>query len=396
MYAAASPLDAAALVVPATDERPALDLGRDVHALLGVVFDRVDLERATAQLRRCVAERRRCFLSTPNVNFIAAATRDPAFRGSVLRSDLSVADGFPIVRAARWMAIDLPGRVAGADLFERLQAGGRSASQPPIRLYLFGGPPGVGARAAQRINAQAGGFECVGHDEGGFGDVEAMSTPEILARINASGADFVLVALGAKKGQAWIERNRAALAAPVISHLGAVINFAAGSVSRAPSWLQSLGGEWLWRIAQEPQLWRRYWDDGRLLLSTVVTRLLPWSLRRAVGRVPAGANRPPQVTADATPWRLSGDWRAAADLLPLRRALADALRRGRPVELDLSASPALGSAALGLIAIVDAWQVTPRVLRADTVDAAVHADLRAHGMEHLLAPVPAQRGAGNQ
>jgi N-acetylglucosaminyldiphosphoundecaprenol N-acetyl-beta-D-mannosaminyltransferase len=382
--------DADSLIVPAAAGRRELDLGRDVHALLGLVFDRVDLAAAADHVQRCVASGRRCFLSTPNVNFVAAAAHDAAFRGSVLRSDLSVADGFPIVLAARWMGIDLPGRVAGADLFERLQRSGRSAQRPPIKLFLFGGPPGVGAQAAARLNAQAEGFECVGHDEGGFGDIEAMSSDETIERINASGAEFVLVALGAKKGQAWIEYNRARLHAPVISHLGAVINFAAQSIERAPPWMQRSGLEWLWRIVQEPQLWRRYWDDGRMLVGTLLTRLLPWSARRWLRIGPRGAGQAPQFDvqpADAgrAVIGLRGDWRDGADQAALRLALARLLRTGARVEFDVSAAPAAGSALLGLLALLDAWQVSPRAVRASTlVDGALRAELRAHGALYLL------------
>lgn len=388
------------LLVPAAAGRRELDLGRDVHALLGLVFDRIDLAGAADHIRRCIAGSRRCFLSTPNVNFAVAAMHDPTFRGSVLRSDLSVADGFPIVRAARWMGIDLPERVAGADIFERLQATGRSPQQPPIKLFLFGGPPGVGARAAAQLNAQAQGFECVGHDEGGFGDIEAMSSQAAIDRINASGAEFVLVALGAKKGQAWIERNRERLQAPVLSHLGAVINFAARSIERAPAWMQRFGLEWLWRIVQEPQLWRRYWNDGRLLGFALATQLLPWWARRRLGRLPPGAGRRAHFEIERGDGgiarvSLSGDWRNDADQSALRQALAQVLRAGERVEFDLGASPAVGSGLLGLIALIDAWQVAPRALRAATLtNTALLADVRAHGAQHLLDA--SQRGAGNQ
>jgi N-acetylglucosaminyldiphosphoundecaprenol N-acetyl-beta-D-mannosaminyltransferase len=378
------------LFVPAAAGRRQLDLGRDVHALLGLVFDRIDLDGAAAHVRRCALQRRACFLSTPNVNFVAAASQDPQFRGSVLRSDLSLADGFPIVRAARWMGIDLPGRVAGADLFERLQSAARTREQPPIKLYLFGGPPGVAAQAAQRLNAQHGGFDCVGHDEGGFGDVETMSSPAVIERINHSGADFVLVALGARKGQAWIERCRTQLAAPVLSHLGAVINFAADNITRAPTWLQRAGLEWAWRILQEPGLWRRYWNDGLLLLRIALTQLLPWSMRRIAGRVPRGAGQPAlfelhEEAGSHAVIALSGDWRADAAPQPIRQVLAALLRNGRSVQFDLSAAPAVGSALLGLIALIDAWQVSPRAVRgASVTDPLLRRDLQAYGMQHLL------------
>ncbi|MDX9945485.1 MAG: WecB/TagA/CpsF family glycosyltransferase, partial [Azonexus sp.] len=90
-----------------------------------------------------------------------------------------------------------------------------------------------------------------------------------------SGADFLVVALGAKKGQAWIVHNLDRLKVPIVSHLGAVINFVAGNVRRAPLFWQRLGMEWLWRIKEEPALWRRYWSDGLELCRLMVTQILP-------------------------------------------------------------------------------------------------------------------------
>ncbi|WP_457832994.1 WecB/TagA/CpsF family glycosyltransferase, partial [Staphylococcus aureus] len=80
------------------------------------------------------------------------------------------------------------------------------------------------------------------------------SSPETIAAINQSGADFLVVALAARKGQQWVQRNRDALQVPLMGHLGAVINFVAGTVSRAPVWVQKTGLEWAWRIKEEPAL----------------------------------------------------------------------------------------------------------------------------------------------
>src|SRR5262249_6644841 len=83
------------------------------------------------------------------------------------------------------------------------------------------------------------------------------------------------VSLGAKKGQLWLHRNHQRLTVPVRAHLGAAINFQAGTVKRAPIWLRGCGFEWLWRIKEEPQLWRRYGYDGWVLLRLLFTRILP-------------------------------------------------------------------------------------------------------------------------
>ena len=266
---------------PSTAPEPAPE--RRALSLLGLPIDVLTMDEAVQQVRDAVRLRRPLFLSTPNVNFLIGAQRDAGFRDSVLDSDLSLADGMPLVWMSRLLRTPLPERVTGAGLFERLCTE-PPPGQVPIRVFFFGGPPGVAAAAGVALNARAGGLVCVGHASPGFGSVEEMSQSDLITRINASGADFVVVALGAAKGQAWIQHNRSRLDAPVISHLGAVVNFVAGAVCRAPEWIQRSGLEWLWRIKEEPALWRRYAKDARVLAGLMLGAVLPqWLL----GLVPA-------------------------------------------------------------------------------------------------------------
>lgn len=258
------------------------DFSRDLWCILGLPFDRLSLAQAAARMQRAASHRQRCFLSTPNLNFAVACLDDAAFRNSVIQSDLSVADGMPLVWIARALGVPIKERVAGSSLFQALREQRPPAGQAPLRVFFFGGPPGVAQQADQQLNASPAGLRSVGYASPGFGSIEEMSQPETLARINASQADFLVVALGAKKGQAWIQHNLAQLRTPLVSHLGAVVNFVAGTVSRAPRWAQKSGLEWLWRIKEEPKLWRRYRDDGMALLRLLATRVLPamWAARQ--------------------------------------------------------------------------------------------------------------------
>ena len=253
------------------------DLNREVYCLAGVPFDAVDMAGAVTRIRSAIASRKRCFLSTPNLNFLIACRKDPAFRNSVINSDLSVADGMPIIWMARLLGIPLKERVAGSSLFDEIRRLGGEDGKP-ISVYFFGGPDGVAEQAFNMLNDEAGGMRGVGHLCPGFGSVEEMSSQGIIDKINASNADFLVVALGARKGQEWIEHNRDHLNVPVISHLGAVVNFVAGTVSRAPLWMQRSGLEWLWRIKEENGLWKRYFYDGYALLKLLVMDVLPYKL----------------------------------------------------------------------------------------------------------------------
>ena len=361
----------------------ALDVFRDVHCLMGLPFDAVDMPTAVARVRAAAAGRVPCFLTTPNLNFLVACRRDESFRNSVIESDLCIADGMPLVWIARLLGVPLPGRVSGADLFDEL----RACHGEPISVYLFGGPPGVAARACERLNAERGGVRCVGFESPGFGSIEEMSSPESIDRINASAADFVVVALGARKGQAWIQRNRARLDAQVVSHLGAVLNFVAGTVNRSPVLLQRIGLEWLWRIKEEPVLWRRYLGDGAALLELLATRILPYTWYQWRHR--QGASRGPEAGLETSRdgqgvvIRLSGSWRAEV-LAPLRTELAEAAAAGRDVVLDIGKVSYVESAFVGLVLLLDRSQSTAgKVLRIEGTSPAILQVLRYCGADFL-------------
>lgn len=375
-------------VLAAAGAAPVTDFNRDVYCLLGLPFDALTLEQAEAALLDAARAGRRNFFSTPNLNFLITAMGDATFRNSVLHSDLSLVDGMPIVWMARALRIPLRHRVAGSTVFERL----RRQSGTPLRVYFFGGPDGVARRAGEVLNAEGGAMTCVGAHAPGFGSIEDMSSPALIADINHARPDFVLVALGAKRGQAWIERNLAALQAPLISHLGAVVNFVAGTVAQSPAWISSLGLEWLWRIKEEPALWRRYWNDGTALLSLLLRQVLPGALaaRRAADAHARASAPAVDLRSDGGMRRLtlSGDWHAG-NLAPLRLAFSAATATRGDITLDLSAVNSLDSSALALLMLLYGHQSkTGQAYAADGASDALRRALALHCAQYLLVALP--------
>lgn len=336
------------------------DFFRDVHSVFGLPFDAVSESDAVAEVRMAALERRRCFLSTPNLSFASGCTGNTAFRLSVVNSDLSVADGYPIVWLAQLAGAPLRGRVAGSNLFDRLTV----EKPPPLRVYLFGGPDGAAERAAQRLRESAlPGVEVVGWCSPGFKPVEAISGPSFTDPINNADPHFVLVALGAQKGQDWIERNWPRLHAPVISHLGAVINFLAGTVRRAPDWVQRCGLEWLWRIKEEPGLWRRYANDGTVFLGYLLSGAVPWALAQLQGRLGGrDAHQPFEIVREpGSPHvALRGAAVNGPRLTELRHVLQEACDQREPVRLDLTQVTQVGSSCVALLQLYDGWYRTTR------------------------------------
>jgi len=249
---------------------------RPVFAVHGIPVDAISTTEACDKLLESIRTKSPCFFTTPNLNFLVACQADAEFRNSVIDSDLIVADGMPLVRIARLLDIQLPERVAGSSVFENLR---RTLRSPCLSVFFFGGPAGIAEKANEVLNQEHLGMTGSGAIYPGFGNLNDMLAPAILSSINESHADMLVVALGAKRGQAWIQAAKIHLNATVITHLGAVVNFVAGSVARAPLWVQRIGMEWMWRIYQEPNLFKRYFSDGKAYIQILFKHVLP--LKRA-------------------------------------------------------------------------------------------------------------------
>ena len=331
---------------PAADARLPDELARDVYCVLGMPIDVIDMATAIERIEAAVDAGRPFLVSTCNLNFLAQSLSDPSFRESVQMSDFATADGMPVLWLARLMGIPFKARIAGSDMFEVLAS--RKTCRRQLKVFLFGAPEGVAEAAGSRLNAQPRGVVCVGALYPGHGSLADLNRSDFIASINASGADFLAVALGATKGQAWLRHNHQRLTVPVRAHLGAVIGFQAGVVRRAPRVVQKSGLEWLWRIKEEPYLWRRYWRDGCVLLRVLLFRVLPLAVLVQLNRWKVRHARP----------NLDVSTRQGVDSVTLCLS-------GRAVDQHLAGVIAHGRAALA----ADKPRLIVDLSKVDTVDA---------------------------
>jgi N-acetylglucosaminyldiphosphoundecaprenol N-acetyl-beta-D-mannosaminyltransferase len=359
---------------------PSDHLDREVYCLLGVPVDAIGMPEALSFVEHAVRERKPCFLSTVNLNFLALSRRYPEFHRSLLDSDLCTADGVGVTTLARLNGVSLPERVSGADLLDLFRSR-RVLPERRLKLFLFGGQEGVAAIACQKLGEGAG-ATCAGYRFPGFGDIEDMSDAATIAAINASGADAVIVSLGARKGQAWIMANRHRIEAPVISHLGAAINFLAGTVKRAPRAMQRLGLEWLWRIGAEPYLWKRYAGDAALVARALVATRAERLGRSGHGAGPLEIESAPD--SGGTRLRLAGVC-DRENVAAARTVFREALSSPGPVRLEFG-NAAIDSRFLGLVQMFDReLRSRGRLLTVHAGSSAVESNLRLHGAEYLLS-----------
>jgi N-acetylglucosaminyldiphosphoundecaprenol N-acetyl-beta-D-mannosaminyltransferase len=345
------------------------DFARNTWCLLGLPIDATSMDDTVETIYQSIESRTSCFLSTPNLNFLIASLSDDTFRDSVINSDWVIADGMPLIWISKLLGIPIKERVAGSGLIEVLRAKPKS-EKPPVKVFFFGGQEGIAEQSCDILNNEESGLVCVGSYNPGFGTVSDMSTPEIIDKINSSTADFVIVSLGAKKGQAWIEHNRTELNCPVISHLGAVVNFIAGTVTRAPVWIQKIGMEWLWRIYEEPGLFKRYWNDGLTLLRLFSTKVIPYAmyLRKISPTINTEFSADFDVEEKETELhiQLMGALKSE-QLVALRKVFQDAAEKRKDIVLDFRDTHYIDSAFIGLLLILHKHQVA-NTLRIELVN----------------------------
>jgi N-acetylglucosaminyldiphosphoundecaprenol N-acetyl-beta-D-mannosaminyltransferase len=364
---------------------PALqdDLSRDVYGLFGIPIDAEDRVSVLRKIAIAADAGTRFLISTPNVNFLIQSQRDAAFRESLLQSDHCCPDGMPIVWISRLLGLRITERVSGSDLFETLRS--EEPSSRPLKVFLFGGGEGVAETVCGLLNARRSGICCVGVLNPGFGTVEAMSESAIIERVNRSGADLLAVFLSATKAQFWLHHNHDRLSIPVRGQFGATINYQAGIVRRAPPLFQRLGLEWLWRIKEEPYLWRRYWTDGLSLMRLVLTRVLPIAIDLAwQRRLDNDLSLSKRKEADLTIVGLVG-FATEKHVTKCIAFFRSILIEGGDIVIDLSQTRAIDPRFLGLLLMLRKELKKGRnKLTFTDVSASARRNFRLNGFEFLL------------
>lgn len=215
------------------------------------------------------------YLVTINTNYLALSFRDPLFREAVLAADLRCLDGMIVFWLSRFLGLARGEKVSGSDLLPELSKRKLSAN---YKVFIFGTAEDLAKEACRRINVSSSSLKAVGYISPLFGNVEELSRQEYIDTVNASGADILFLSLRADKAIKWIALNRQKLKVKFIAHVGAAIDFLGGKVKRAPLWIQKAGFEWLWRIAQEPRLYRRYLNDGITLIYIFFRYMLSYKI----------------------------------------------------------------------------------------------------------------------
>lgn len=238
--------------------------------VLGVPIDAVSFASAQDRVMAWGHAGESRYVVLANVHVTVTASREPTFGAVVAAADMAAPDGAPVA----WMLGKLRGqpqeRVSGPDLTWALLGRCELESLP---VYFYGSTPETLAKLKKRVYSAYPKL-VAGYEAPPFRPLSPEEDAASVARICACGAGLVFVGLGCPKQEHWMLAHRGKVNAVMLG-VGAAFDFHAGTISRAPSWMQRYGLEWFHRLCSEPRrLWKRYVVTNTLFLLGAARQLL--------------------------------------------------------------------------------------------------------------------------
>jgi N-acetylglucosaminyldiphosphoundecaprenol N-acetyl-beta-D-mannosaminyltransferase len=243
--------------------------------MFGVHLDPISLVDAVDMIRGWVREGGLCrYVVTPNVDHVVKLQNNPDLLAAYQDASLVLADGHPVVWAARLLGRRLPERVPGSDLVPALFDAEKNEQK--LRVFLLGAGPGVASRAATQIHRRWPGVEVCGTYSPPLGfEKDEAECEHILQMVSKAHPLVLIVGLGAPKQETWVHRYRERIDAPAALCVGATIDFLAGEKARAPLWMRRARLEWVHRMLSEPRrLAGRYLRCAWIFPQLVIAEML--------------------------------------------------------------------------------------------------------------------------
>lgn len=238
----------------------------------GVTVHDVTFDEAAELIVRWAREGSGGYVSTPNVDHLVRAHREPYFQALVTGARLRLPDGMGLVYGMRLRGRRLRGAVIGRRLPEAIvQAAGDS-----VPIAMIGGRDDAPGRATERLTDLGGKVVAAVNPAMGFeigGPADEAATRALIA----ADPRVLIVGFGAPKQERWMARHAAEFPHTVMLGLGQTIDVLGGRVPTAPAWMTRVGLEWAFRMLRDPlRIGRRVFvDDPPFFL---------WMLRARLGR----------------------------------------------------------------------------------------------------------------
>lgn len=239
-------------------------------AVIGVPIHGISWPDALAAISRWSASRESRVVCFCNVHSVVTAAQNAAFGRVVAEADIAAPDGAPVAWMLRRLGHAGQQRINGPDLMWRYCGLAQSRAEP---IFFYGSSEETLAGLKVKLQTAFPALKFVGVSPP-FRSLTPDEDAAVVDQINESGAGVVFVGLGCPKQELWMAAHRGRIHAVMIG-VGAAFDYHAGTLKRAPKWMQDCGLEWCHRLASDPgRLLKRYLATNTLFLLKASRQLL--------------------------------------------------------------------------------------------------------------------------
>lgn len=221
--------------------------------ILGTEIAVTNMQEVVGIIERQTESLRGKYICVSNVHTTVTAYEDAAYRAVQNGAAIALPDGKPLSVYSRKHGYADTQRVTGPDLMGEL-----FSRDNGLRHYFYGGTPKTIEILQKKLPKEYPALQIVGMASPPFRPLTKEEDESAIREMNDSGADIIWVGLGAPKQEIFMAAHQG-MAHGVMIGVGAGFDYYAGTIRRAPMWMQKMSLEWLYRLMQDPKrLFKRY------------------------------------------------------------------------------------------------------------------------------------------
>lgn len=207
-------------------------------------------------------------INTINAHSYNISQKDSRYEKALLNSNVLIPDGISVVWAVKWLTGKKLKKIAGADLFSyelhRLQLNGG-------KCFFLGSTNETLHKIKNKLKIEYPNIKVQTWSPPYKTEFTEEEDTEMLSAINSFQPDVLMVGMTAPKQEKWAYQHYDQLKVGHICCIGAVFDFYAGTVNRAPKWMIKMGLEWFYRLIKEPRrMWHRYLFGNIRFISYII------------------------------------------------------------------------------------------------------------------------------
>lgn len=231
----------------------------------GVELDIITLDETLERISKFIENREFVQHVVVNVAKLVYAQKNNELRDIINSCPLINVDGAGVILGAKLLGVNIPERVAGIDLMDKLI---EYSSEKGYKPYFFGAKEEIVKKVVEIYQKKYPQLKIAGYRNGYYTDADEA---ELVENIRNSNADILFVAMGSPKKEIFLSKYSKVMEVPFTMGVGGSFDVVAGKVKRAPMWMQKLHSEWLYRLIQEPKrMWKRYFVTNSLFLGMIL------------------------------------------------------------------------------------------------------------------------------